>query len=425
MLLLRRKTTGNGTGFWASGSLVIGFALLFRLIPPYNGYLSMVAPGVLVTVGLYLYLAGIWKFKQRKIHYPIIVGIPVADFLQSLVFFFVFHSFRLQLAIHVLFLSVYCVIAIIEMFKLPPEQNFLKQIFRINAFSFFIFFLLLMINLAAVLVNESINPHQISNSGIILHIISGFVMIALTFGFLSAVNMQLSSDLQNQLKSRNRFFSIIAHDLRGPVGNIMNFLDLMENEPELTEKERKKFMETLYTLSQSTYNLLLNLLEWASKSKNLSNYESEVLDLNRIVSENLSFFKSSAALKSIDVEFNQGHDISLNGNKNMLQTIVRNLVSNAVKFTPEKGRISISTTKTGDKIRLQITDTGRGMDEKTLQSLHRFKQGQTTQGTHGEKGSGLGLVLCNEFVGFHNGTLRYESQPGAGTTVIAEFPPAE
>ncbi len=421
MLLLRKTTTGNGTGFWASGSLVIGFALLLRLIPPYSGYFSMVAPGVLVTSGLYLYLAGIWNFKKQKIHYPIIIGIPVADFLQSLVFFFVFHSFRLQLAIHVLFLSVYCVIAIIEMFNLSPEQNFLKPLFRVNAFSFFIFFLLLVVNLAAVWLNESINPHQLSDSGIILHIISGFVMIALTFGFLSAVNMQLSNDLRNQLKSRNRFFSIIAHDLRGPVGNIMNVLDLLENEPELTETDRNEFMRTINTLSQSTYHLLLNLLEWASKSKDLGKFETGILNLNQIVSENLCFFKSSAAVKSIDVEFNRGNGISLDGNKNMLQTIIRNLVSNAVKFTPEKGRISISTTNTGDKIRLQITDTGLGMDEKTLQSLHRFEQGQTTQGTNGEAGSGLGLALCNEFVGYHNGTLRFESNPGKGTTATLEF----
>ncbi|QIA06476.1 hypothetical protein [Draconibacterium halophilum] len=215
MLLLRKSTTGHGIGFWASGSLVIGFGLLFRLFPSHNEYLSMVAPGLMVSVGLYLYLAGIWKFKQRKIHYPIIIGFPLADFLQSLVFFFVFHSFQLQLAIHVLFLSVYCVIAIVEMFNLSPEQNFLKQIFRINAFSFFIFFLLLMINLVAVMQNISINTSELSTSGIVLHIISGFVMIALTFGFLTAANMQLSNDLRSQLKSRDRFFSIIAHDLRG------------------------------------------------------------------------------------------------------------------------------------------------------------------------------------------------------------------
>ena len=422
MLLLRRTATGNGIGFWASGSLVIGLSLLLRFIPPYNGYLSMAAPGILITAGLYLYLAGIWKFNRRKLNYRIIVGFPVADLIQSLVFFFVFHSFRTYMVIHVLFLSVYCVFAITEMFRLPPGRNYLKPIFRINVFSFFIFFLLLLINLAAVLANESFNPNRMSDSGIILHMISGFVMIALTFGFLTAVNMQLSNDLRNQLKSRNRFFSIIAHDLRGPVGNIMNFLDLLENEPELTEGERKDFMKTIYTLSQSTYHLLLNLLEWASKSKNLSNTETEVLNLNKIISENLIFFKSAAALKSIDVEFNQGTGVSLPGNKNMLKTIIRNLVSNAVKFTPENGRITISTSKADDKIRLQITDTGRGMDKNTLQLLHRFREGQTTQGTNGEAGSGLGLVLCNEFVDFHNGKLRFESEPGKGTTALVEFP---
>ena len=150
-------------------------------------------------------------------------------------------------------------------------------------------------------------------------------MIALTFGFLTAANMQLSNDLRSQLKSRDRFFSIIAHDLRGPVGNIMNVLDLLENEPELTETDRKSFMSTINTLSQSTYHLLLNLLDWASKSKNRSNFETEVLDLNQIISENLSFFKSSATVKSIEMEFNQGQGIFLDGNKNMLsaKTLLR------------------------------------------------------------------------------------------------------
>ncbi len=307
------------------------------------------------------------------------------------------------------------------MFNLSPEQNFLKPLFRVNAFSFFIFFLLLVVNLAVVWLNESINPHQLSDSGIILHIISGFVMIALTFGFLSAVNMQLSNDLRNQLKSRNRFFTIIAHDLRGPVGNIMNVLDLLENEPELTENDRNEFMRTINTLSQSTYHLLLNLLEWASKSKDLGKFETGILNLNQIVSENLSFFKSSAAVKSIDVEFNRGNGISLDGNKNMLQTIIRNLVSNAVKFTPKKDASQSVQRTQAIKSGCKLPTPALEWTKKTLQSLHRFEQGRTRQGTNGEAGSGLGLALCNEFVGYHNGTLRFESNPGKGTTATLEF----
>ncbi|QGY43214.1 hypothetical protein GM418_05930 [Maribellus comscasis] len=424
MLLLRRTAASQGTVYWALGSFVIGIGLLFRLIPPPTGYLSMVAPGIFVTAGLYLYLCGIWKFKKKKMYKWIIIGIPITDFIQSLFFFFVFHSFRIQLIIHVVFLVFYCVLAIAEMLRLSPDQKYLKRIFQTNALSFFIFLLVLLSNIIVVLMNSGFDPFTISESGIVLHIISGLLMIALTFGFLTAVNMRLDKDLRDQLKSKTKFFSIIAHDLRGPVGNIMNVLDLLENESELDEKERKKFMETLHSLSQSTFHLLQNLLEWASRSKNLSNYETEILDINRIVKENLELFKRSAAMKSIGLGFVPGRNVFTSGNANMLQTIIRNLVSNALKFTPEGGRVSIVTTNEAGKVRLQITDSGEGMDKNTLQSLLEFGEGKSKKGTNGEAGAGLGLVLCKEFISLNRGTLSFQSELGKGTRVNVDFPKA-
>ena len=422
MLFLRRSTAGNGTGYWAAGSLVIGVGLLFRLIPPADGYLSLVCPGVFVTLGLYLYLAGIWEFKEKKVLKWMIIGLPLADAIQSLILFFIFQSFRIQMSLHILFLFFYCLIAIYEMFKLTPGQKYLKSIFQINAISLFVFSVLLLLNMLAVLINPDFNPSTISDSGIILHIISGFVMIALTFGFFTVVNMKLDRELRSQLKSKTRFFSIIAHDLRGPIGNIMNFLELLENESDFDKNQRKEFLQALNTLSRSTFLLLQNLLEWANKSKDLSKYENERLELNKIAKENIDFFKSLAAIKSISIEFNKEHDIFISGNSNMLLTIIRNLISNAIKFTPEGGKISINTQKIEDKVRLIIIDTGEGIQPEILNSIHRFEDNVSTRGTSGEVGSGLGLVLCKEFVAQNKGTLRFDSQPGEGTTVTVEFP---
>ncbi|MCG6186564.1 sensor histidine kinase [Maribellus maritimus] len=424
MLVLRRTAASQGTVYWALGSFVIGIGLLFRLLPPQNGYLSMVAPGIIVTAGLYLYLCGIWKFKKQKLYKWIIIGIPVTDFVQSLFFFFVFHSFRIQLIIHAVFLIFYCVLAFAAMLRLSAEQKYLKRIFQINAFSFFIFLFVILLNVIVVLTSPDFKPSTISQSGIALHIISGLLMIALTFGFLTAVNMRLDKDLRDQLKSKTKFFSIIAHDLRGPVGNIMNVLELLENESELDEKERKRFMETLRTLSQSTFHLLQNLLEWASRSSNLSNYETEILDVNRIVNENLELFKSSALMKSIGLDFVPGRNVFTSGNANMLQTIIRNLVSNAVKFTPVGGKVSIVTTNEAGKVGFQITDSGEGMDPKTLQSLLEFGEGKSKRGTNGEVGAGLGLVLCKEFISLNRGTLSFQSELGKGTRVNVSFPKA-
>jgi len=106
----------------------------------------------------------------------------------------------------------------------------------------------------------------------------------------------------------------------------------------------------------------------------------------------------------------------------MLLTIIRNLISNAIKFTPEGGKISINTQKIEDKVRLIIIDTGEGIQPEILNSIHRFEDNVSTRGTSGEVGSGLGLVLCKEFVAQNKGTLRFDSQPGEGTTVTVEFP---
>ncbi|HKI90017.1 MAG TPA: HAMP domain-containing sensor histidine kinase, partial [Draconibacterium sp.] len=374
------------------------------------------------TIGLYLYLAGIWESKEQRIYNRIIIGVPVVDFFQSLIFFFIFHSFRLQAIFHILFLSIYCFIAIYEMFHLSPGQKYLKLIFRFNAISFFIFLVMLLVNVVAVLFMSGYNPKTISESGVVLHIISGFVMIALTFGFLMAANMKLDRELRSQLKSKTKFFSIIAHDLRGPVGNIMSFMELLSNESDFTKQERREFIGTLNMLSRSTFHLLQNLLEWAAKSKNLNKYESEKLELNKIVTDNIDFFKSLAAIKSIQMEFNPGQQTYVSGNANMLETIIRNLISNAVKFTQQEGTITISTQKETDKVMLIVADTGIGIKPETLKSILHFEESKSTKGTSGEVGSGLGLVLCKEFAEQNNGILRIESQPGIGTTVTVEFP---
>lgn len=422
MLYLYQSSKSDGTGYWAAGSLVIGGGLLFRLIPPADAYIAMVTPGLFVSIGLYLYLAGIWKFKERKIYKWFIIGMPLFDIIQSLFFFFVLHSFRMQLCIHLLVLVVYCGIAIYEMFTLSPAQKYLRSIFQMNAFAFVVFLLMLLLNVAFVLSQSQINPNHLSTSGVILHILSGFVMIALTFGFLMAVNMKLDRELRNQLKSKTKFFSIIAHDLRTPVGNIMSFLELLNNETDLSPQQRRKFMETLSVLSHSTFHLLQNLLEWANKSNNLNKYENTKLDLNTLVNDNMAIFKSSAALKSIAFEFNPGQQCHLMGNADTLLTVVRNLISNAIKFTPKGGTVRVATQKHGNMLHITVKDDGIGMTPETLKTLLQFNQHHSSKGTNGEVGSGVGLQLCYEFVRQHGGTLRFESQAGQGTIATVQLP---
>lgn len=422
MFFLQRTSFKLGTGYWAIGSLIIGLGLLIKAVFPIENSFAMACSPLLITIGLYLYLAGIWKFKEIKIHRWIIIGIPILDITQTIIFLGFFHAYRIQIGFHLLLLVIYCLLAIFEMIQLNNNQKYLKKIFLLNAASFTIFLILLLLNIYALITTPNIIQLKLSNFGILMQIISGFVMIALTFGFLSAVNIRLNKELNNQLDSKTKFLSIIAHDLRGPVGNIMNFLDLIQNETDLDEKDRKEYLKILNTLSHSTFHLLQNLLEWATNSKNLNSFKSERIELSKIISNNLSFFRSSSLLKSINLNYSEKEQIYITGNVNMIQTILRNLVSNAIKFTPEGGTINILLEKKLDTVRLSVEDTGQGIKSEIIKSLFKFETNLSTKGTNGEAGSGLGLVLCKELISKNNGLIEIESKIGVGTKVIVEFP---
>ncbi|MBE9467151.1 MAG: HAMP domain-containing histidine kinase [Bacteroidetes bacterium] len=425
MFYFYRNALKLGTGYWATGSIILGITFLLKTIFPEGSPSATATFTNFNTIADYLFLAGIWQFKEKKINKWIFIGIPILDILQTIIFFKIYPSLRLQYGLHSLPLFAFGLLAIIEMIRLNSTQKYLRKIFLVNSFSFIIYLVLLLIFEYALITNTNFDPLEITSSAIYMQIISSFLMITITFGFLSAVNIRLNKELENQLKSKTKFLTIIAHDLRGPVGNIISFLDLLQNTTNLNEDKKKVYLKILNTLSQSTFHLLQNLLEWATKSKNLNRFNVERIELSQIISDNIIFFKSSADLKSINLEFKEGKQTYILGNTNMIETIVRNLISNAIKFTPKEGTITITSEKILKKVRLTVADTGQGIKPETINSLFKFETNKSTKGTNGEGGSGLGLVLCKELVSNNNGLIEIESHEGVGTNVIVEFPTVE
>lgn len=422
MFYFYKYTFKLGTGYWAAGSVLLGITFLLKVIFPEESPVATASFTNLNTIADFLYLAGIFQFKEKKINKWIFIGIPFLDILQTIIFFKIYPSLRIQYGLHTIPLFIFGLLALIEMFRLNSAQKYLKKIFLVNSISFIIYLILLLIFEYTLVSNPNFDPLKITNTSIYMQIISSFLMIALTIGFLSAVNIRLNNELEIQLKSKTKLLTIIAHDLRGPVGNIMNFLDVLQQTNDLNEGEKNEYLKILSKLSQSTFHLLQNLLEWATTSKNLNRFDSEKLELSQIIANNIIFFKSSADLKSIKLEFKKGTQTHVLGNTNMIETIVRNLVSNAIKFTPKNGTITIITEKVLQKVRLTISDTGQGITQATINSLFSFETNKSTKGTDGEAGSGLGLVLCKELVSSNNGVMKIESHEGIGTKAIVEFP---
>jgi signal transduction histidine kinase len=234
------------------------------------------------------------------------------------------------------------------------------------------------------------------------------------------------NELRNINAAKNKFFSIIAHDLKNPLHTIMGYSDLLSKDYELfTDEERRKFAGDINQSTNSLFRLLQNLLEWSkAKTGNLKPKPME-LELKRIIDNSMGILRSMAENKRLSILSNIDADLKLYSDPLMIETVIRNLVNNAIKFTPENGRIEISAFKQDNNIKISIKDTGVGLTEDELQNLFKIDSKVKRKGTNQEDGSGLGLILCQEFVEMNSGSLSVISNPGKGSTFIITLPARE
>ncbi len=230
--------------------------------------------------------------------------------------------------------------------------------------------------------------------------------------------------LQNLNQTKNKFFSIIAHDLRGPLGSINSLLQLMaEQNNNKQDKNQHKTFQLLYQTSKNTFALLENLLTWARTHSGGINYNPINSDISLLVKNNLNLIQGAAANKKISVVNNITESIICAFDIAMIDTVFRNLVNNAIKYTNSYGTITISGEKQDNFFKIKIKDTGTGMGQDMVNKLFRIdKRNISKPGTNGEKGTGLGLILCKEFVVKHGGEIQVESEPDKGSIFSFTLP---
>lgn len=235
---------------------------------------------------------------------------------------------------------------------------------------------------------------------------------------------KIARDLSVANKTKDKFFSIIAHDLRSPMANIMSFGELLcEESNEIGKANKKKFLQIITDEAKMTFSLLDNLLLWASSNTGRISIHPEAIIINEIVFENLNFFKAIASAKNIRLKNSLKIKIEAFADYDMINTVVRNLLSNAIKFTPANGSIEILVRKCiNNMTEIGISDSGIGIKPEILSKLFEDNSHITTLGTNNEKGSGLGLQLCKEFIKKNNGKIYAESEPGIGTTFWFSLP---
>jgi len=224
-------------------------------------------------------------------------------------------------------------------------------------------------------------------------------------------------DLVEAMNARNRLFSIIGHDVRAPIGYMRQALEMMI-ENEMTGKERMELLQMMASSSEITYNLLDNLLVWGRSQTGKLKANPVKFQLKELIDESLELVNIGIREKKLKVEVFISEEHYMEADRDQLYVVIRNLLSNAIKFTPEKGSIYISSKQQNGEVIVSIRDTGIGIPETVISKLLDSQAYITTNGTRGEKGSGLGLNICNEILSTNHGWMKIDSVPGTGSTIM-------
>ncbi len=235
----------------------------------------------------------------------------------------------------------------------------------------------------------------------------------------------LNAKLAETNSTKDKFFTIIAHDLKGPFNTMLGFSEILEEEFENLEMdEKKRWIKSIHKGLQETFNLLENLLQWASTQRGTISFEPQETDLSVLTENTCKLLNQQALDKSISLINKITENTTIYADYNMISTVIRNLVTNAIKFTGKGGEVFIESGLTPDKkqVEIRVRDTGCGIPKEIQTRLFSLAGNKSTPGTLNEKGTGLGLILCKEFVEKHHGKIWIESEPGKGSSFIFTIP---
>ena len=225
-----------------------------------------------------------------------------------------------------------------------------------------------------------------------------------------------NSKLKEINSSKDKLFSIIAHDLKNPFSAIIGYSEILVSQFDSLSKEmRVTYAKRIYDSSNNVFRLLQNLLNWSRTQINSLTVNRESLDLTQIIKDSIHILKANINKKGLLVTFNHCNNIIVHADSNMIKTVIQNLLTNAIKFTPIGGKIFVNCSIVEEHVQVSVKDTGIGMSKEIIQTLFKIEKSKSRPGTNGEAGSGLGLLLCKEFVNKNGGEIWVESKPDSGS----------
>ncbi len=232
-----------------------------------------------------------------------------------------------------------------------------------------------------------------------------------------------SAKLTELNATKDRLFSIIAHDLKNPFNSILGFSEIASQEVEkYNDHELSEVISYIHNSANNAYKLLENLLEWSRCQRGIIDFQPVWIDVKESLDELIGLSADQAKSKMISVINNIPSDFKIFADQNMFETMMRNLVGNAIKFTSQHGKVEVLATEVKGFVQIIVADSGVGMTTEKIEKLFRIDQNIITKGTSSEKGTGLGLILCKELIEKHQGSITVESAENKGSRFLLSFP---
>ncbi len=230
--------------------------------------------------------------------------------------------------------------------------------------------------------------------------------------------METQKKLEELNKQKDKFFSIVAHDLRSPFTGLLGIAEILsEDYSNLTEEEKRTYIDGIQTSLKSLLSLIDNLLTWARLNLNREEFNPQEISLNQLIRSVFVSQNIAASNKNILLQTDFAKDLKAFADRDMVETVIRNLISNAIKFSNPGGIINVNTFDNGESVLVEVEDNGVGMKAEIVKSLFKINTHTTTKGTNEEKGTGLGLIICKEFIEKNGGTISVSSEPDRGTKI--------
>jgi two-component system sensor histidine kinase/response regulator len=390
---------------------------------PFNFFIKLYVPASLCLFGIFFsaYLYYLSRFRRRS-SLAIKLFCFVCNFLFVINYFFNSGIFGPNLLLFSLtFLLVVAVI---------PKSHF-KFWISIN-----------IISVLGILIVEYFYPELAPNvyasplSKTIDFGITYLVVVTLTYFAISYIrknydiekeaverkNMAIEEqkkELERLNSEKDKLFSIVTHDIRTPLTSIQGYLELL-TEVDLDEKERQNIKKQLLQITRDSSAMLTNVLSWARTQMEGAHAELVVTEIKSVLENGLNIEKNISAKKGVSFQITSEDKLHVLADRDMLELVIRNLVNNAIKFTPAGGLVEINAARVDGNCCIKISDNGLGIDQAQQEKLFQFKA-SSTYGTNAEKGIGLGLLLCKEFTLLQGGKIWFESSPGKGSIFYLSF----